>query len=170
MVQLVAAGDVDGRPMLSLGSNTDTSLDLLPVALERRAGRGAPVFTIAELHPDMPFMYNRALVEPAVLSLLVNQVRDPVHAAQPLGGRHRLAIGLHTSALLRDGGTLQIGISSLGDAIVYASACARRESCISRVVAALGTDPGLVGRIGGLGRFEQGIYGCSRCSSTASCT
>ena len=30
------------------------------------------------------------------------------------------AIGMHVSALVRDGGTLQVGIGELGDALVYA--------------------------------------------------
>ena len=30
------------------------------------------------------------------------------------------AIGMHVSSLVRDGGTLQVGIGELGDALVYA--------------------------------------------------
>jgi acyl-CoA hydrolase len=164
LVQLVASREIDGRRMVSLSSNTDTSLDLLPWLAAQRQ-RGAPCMAIAQVHADMPFMYNRALVEPESFdALLVNPEYDKTLFAAPnlSVGVTDFAIGVHTSALLRDGGTLQIGIGSLGDAIVYASRLRQEENPAYReVVAALGTDPGLVGRIGGLGRFEQGIYGCS---------
>ena len=164
MVQLVASREVDGRRMLSLASNTDTSLDLLPWVAERRA-RGEPCMAIAQVHGDMPFMYNRAMVEPDCFdALLVNAEYDKTLFAAPnlSVGTTDFAIGVHTSALLRDGGTLQIGIGSLGDAIVYASRLRHEDNAAYReVVAALGTDADLIDRVGGLGRFEAGLYGCS---------
>jgi acyl-CoA hydrolase len=165
MVQLVAAGEVDGRRMLSLGSNTDTSLDLLPVAAARRAGQGAPVFTIAELHPDMPFMYNRALVEPAAFDALLDDVAGARTLFAPPNqsvGLTDYAIGLHASTLLRDGGTLQIGIGSLGDAIAHAARLRHLDNDAWRgITGALDVNRELQASDGGDGPFARGIYGCS---------
>ncbi|MBK6279213.1 MAG: hypothetical protein IPF57_14245 [Gammaproteobacteria bacterium] len=162
-MQLVASREVDGRRMLSLSSNTDTSLDLLPWMAAQRA-RGVPCMAIAQVHADMPFMYNRALVEPECFdAVLANPEYDKTLFAAPnlSVGVTDFAIGMHTSALLRDGGTA-IGIASLGDAIVYSSRLRHEENAAYReVIAALGTDAALAECIGGLGRFETGLYGCS---------
>ena len=164
LVQLVASRELDGRRMLSLASNTDTTLDLLPWLAEQRA-RGEPCMAIAQLHPDMPFMYNRAVIEPEVFDLLLE---DPacnrtLFAAPNLSvNATDFAIGAHASTLLRDGGTLQIGIGSLGDAIVYASRLRQQHNAEYRaIVAELGTDAALIERIGGLEPFVTGLYGCS---------
>jgi acyl-CoA hydrolase len=69
------------------------------------------------------------------------------------------AIGLHASSLVADGGTLQIGIGSLGDAIAQALIVRDRHVAeYHRILEALCPD-GLQGRE--LGRFERGLYGCS---------
>lgn len=164
MAQLVASREVDGRRVLSLSSNTDTALDILPWVEAQRA-RGVPCMAIAQVHPEMPFMYNRAVVEPECFdALLVNPEYDKTLFAAPnlSVGVTDFAIGVHASTLLRDGGTLQIGIGSLGDAIVYASRLRHEENSVYReVVSALRPDAGLVARVGGLDGFETGIYGCS---------
>src|SRR5699024_4105463 len=75
------------------------------------------------------------------------------------------AIGFHASALVRDGGTLQIGIGTLADALCHALALRHTDNAAwRRVLDAL--DPGLaehpaVQASGGLGPFEEGLYGCS---------
>jgi len=164
MVQLVASGEVDGRRMLSLSSNTDTALDILPWVEAQRA-RGAPCMAIAQVHPEMPFMYNRAVVEPECFdALLVNPEYDKTLFAAPnmSVGVTDYAIGMHASTLLRDGGTLQIGIGSLGDAIVYASRLRHEQNAAYReVVSSLQPNEDLLARVGGTGRFDAGLYGCS---------
>jgi hypothetical protein len=69
------------------------------------------------------------------------------------------AIGLHASSLVADGGTLQIGIGSLGDAIGQALIVRDRHGAeYRRILESLCPD-GLAGPR--TGRFEQGLYGCS---------
>ncbi|MBK8308619.1 MAG: acetyl-CoA hydrolase [Gammaproteobacteria bacterium] len=164
MVQLVASATVDGERKLSLSSNTDTSLDLLPWLDELRA-RGEPCMAIAQLHPDLPFMYNRAMIDPGCFDVLVsNPEYDRTLFAPPnlSVGVTDYAIGLHVSTLLRDGGTLQIGIGSLGDAIVHASKLRHEDNASYREVCrALGVNEALASCTGGLGPFERGLYGCS---------
>lgn len=69
------------------------------------------------------------------------------------------AIGLHASSLVEDGGTLQIGIGSLGDAIGQALIIARpARRGIPPMLESICPN-GLGGRE--LGRFDKGLYGCS---------
>jgi hypothetical protein len=50
----------------------------------------------------------------------------------PAIGTVDYAIGLHASALIRDGGTLQIGIGELGDSIVYALLLRHQQNAVYR--------------------------------------
>ncbi|MEG3050863.1 MAG: acetyl-CoA hydrolase/transferase C-terminal domain-containing protein, partial [Thermomonas sp.] len=71
----------------------------------------------------------------------------------------------HASTLVRDGGTLQIGIGALSDALCHALVLRHTDNAAyRRVLEALA--PGIeqhpaVIESGGLGPFEQGLYGCS---------
>jgi len=164
LVQLVAEGEVDGRRMLSLSGNTDVTLDLMPL-LEQERARGRSVVTIAQVHSALPFMYHRALAEPGVFDCVVrNPAYDTTLFAPPNlpVSTNDFVIGFHASTLIKDGGTLQIGIGAHGDAVVYG--CRLRHTANAayrRIAAGLGSDPRLVESVGGLGPFETGLYGCS---------
>ncbi len=75
------------------------------------------------------------------------------------------AIGLYASTLVRDGGTLQIGIGSLSDALCHALVL--RHTRNDDYLAALEAlspglaDSALVRDTGGTGPFRQGLYGAS---------
>ncbi len=164
LVQLVAERAVDGQPMLSLSCNTDVSLDLLPM-LEGERARGRTILTIAQTHRDLPFMYNRAMVEPGYFDFVV---RNPEYDTRlfatpslPVGAPD-FAIGFHVSTLIKDGGTLQIGIGALGDAIVYGCQLRHTDTAVYGAIAdGLGVDGQLAESVGGLAPFEDGLYGCS---------
>jgi acyl-CoA hydrolase len=163
LVQLVAERDVDGRRMLSLSGNTDVTLDLHPMLdAERAAGRA---LLVAQVHGELPFLYHRAMVEPGYFDYLVrNPAYDTTLFATPNlpVAAPDFAIGFHVSTLIKDGGTLQIGIGALGDAIVYGCQLRQRDNAAYRAIAAgLGVDERLVGSVGGLAPFEAGLYGCS---------
>jgi hypothetical protein len=72
------------------------------------------------------------------------------------------AIALGASSLIRDGGTVQLGIGELGDAIVHAMTLRHRENAAwkgaLRDVAMLPRFEAEVRGIGGDGPFEQGLY------------
>ncbi len=161
LVQLVAEKEVDGQLMLSLSSNADVTLDV--VAMLETAGRS--FVSIAQVHPDMPFMYNRAMVEPGAFDFVVRNPRyDTTLFAMPNMAVKAadFAIGLHASSLIKDGGTLQIGVGSLGDAITYFCQLRQNDNLAYRRVAnELGIEGPVVDAIGGLAPFETGLYGCS---------
>lgn len=112
LAQLVAR-DCDGR--LSLSCNTDITVDLLKA---RREG-SADFILAVEINGNLPFMDGAAVIPdgetdivhtPETAFELFSVVRRPVSLQDR-------AIGLHVSELVADGGTLQIGIGSIGDAI-----------------------------------------------------
>lgn len=158
VVQLVAE-DVE-RSALSLSCNTDVTLDL--VAGLQDSGR--EFFTAAQVHKAMPFMGNRAQRSYNYFDAIVRNdtyntrlFSTPNMAVQL--AEH--AIGFHASTLIRDGGTLQIGIGSLGDAIV--AACLMRQqhnADYQAIVSELGVRQRALA-IGGAKIFKKGLYGCS---------
>ncbi|MBI5504231.1 MAG: acetyl-CoA hydrolase [Deltaproteobacteria bacterium] len=164
LAQLVAEKEVDGRRMLSLSSNTDVTLDIAAMLRAERA-KGRRFVTVAQVHGDLPFMVNKAMVEPGWFDFVVrSREYDTTLFATPnmSVGATDFAIGFHASTLLRDGGTLQIGIGSLGDAVVYGCQLRQAHNDVYRQIAAgLGVDAAVVERIGGFDTFEKGLYGCS---------
>ena len=71
-------------------------------------------------------------------------------------------IGLYASTLIRDGGTMQVGIGSLGDAFVYSTQLRHANNARYRqVIEALGIQEkfsGVIERLGGLDAFTTGLY------------
>jgi len=163
IVQKVA-GNEDGS-RLSLSSNTDLTFD----AIDAIVARGLPrPFLVAEIDPQLPWLdgtpavdadfFDIVVAPPGPYPKLFGLPRQPVSDAD-------YAIGLYASTLVRDGGTLQIGIGALADALCHALALRHTDNAsYRRIVQAL--DPGLeqhpaVIASGGLGPFAIGLYGCS---------
>jgi acyl-CoA hydrolase len=162
----VIAQQVALRPggRASLGSNPDVTADLIPM-LRAREHDGMPVAIIGQANDRMPFMFGDAELPESAFDFLVD---DPA-------GYHELvappnlpiptaehAIALAASSLIRDGGTVQIGIGELGDAIVHAMTLRHRENAAwksaLRDVDLLPRFEAEMRGMGGDGPFEQGLY------------
>ncbi|KZY44645.1 MULTISPECIES: acetyl-CoA hydrolase/transferase C-terminal domain-containing protein [unclassified Oleiphilus] len=164
LAQIVAKKEIDGRPQLSLSCNTDVTLDIMPLIEEERA-KGKKIVTIAQVHDDLPFMYNRAMVENDYFDF---QVHSPAYQTR-LFAPPNMSVpnpdymaGLYASTLIKDGGTLQIGIGSLGDAIVYACKLRQTDNDVYKhVVDSLNIDKKLISEYGGVDAFDKGLYGSS---------
>jgi acyl-CoA hydrolase len=150
---------------LSLGSNPDLTADLLPEIAAMRDG-GQPFVLIGQLHPQLPFMYGDALITADTFDFLVDAAPFPLFCPPnlPIPPTEH-AIALYVSALIRDGGTLQIGIGELGDAIVYAMQLRHRQPAIYREViesmGMLAQHRRLIETEGGTAPFDRGLYGCT---------
>ncbi len=165
--QLVGKSEEDGGTSYSLSSNPDLTLDIISMVREREAG-GEPVAILGQVNTRLPFMYHDAMVEPATFDLVID---NPVYDHQLFGapnmaiGVADYMIGLYASTLIRDGGTLQVGIGSLGDAIAYATCLRHRENAgylgLIDDLGIMDRYAPLVDRVGGTGIFEQGLYGSS---------
>jgi acyl-CoA hydrolase len=163
IVQKVAA-NADGS-RLSLSSNTDLTFD----AVDAIVARGLPrPLLVAEIDPQLPWLGGQAAVDAGWFDIVVAPPapHPPLFALprEPVGDVEH-AIGLYASALVRDGGTLQIGIGALSDALCHALVLRHVDNAAYRRVLraldpALESHPAVVVS-GGLGPFQRGLYGCS---------
>jgi acyl-CoA hydrolase len=163
---VVAKRTIGGVQEISLGSNPDVTVDLLPEVARMRAA-GTPVVMIGQVHREMPFMLGAANVGADTFDLLLDHSRydyDLFAPPNPAIGTVDHAIGLHASALVRDGGTLQIGIGELGDSIVYSLLLRhQRNDAWRRACAAAGTEraAALIDAEGGRAPFTTGLFGAT---------
>jgi acyl-CoA hydrolase len=145
-----------GRPKpYSVSCNTDLTLDLLAM---RKRGEVDFVFT-GQVNSELPFMGGAAALEKREFDALLDSPetdfalfappREPVALAD-------YAAGLHAASLVPDGGTLQIGIGSLGDAVARSLVLRHRDNAIFlRALQSLGGDAR------NTGLFKEGLYGCT---------
>ncbi|MDQ8732569.1 acetyl-CoA hydrolase/transferase C-terminal domain-containing protein [Bradyrhizobium sp. LHD-71] len=159
VAQLVACRAVDGAPRYSLSCNTDITVDLLKV---RRAG-GANFRMYGQVNSELPFMPGDGDLPASEFAgfLEAPDVEFPLFAppAEPISDR-KYAIGLHVSGLVRDGGTLQIGIGQISDALAQSLIVRHRDNAtFLDIVKRLQNGAAPVAFESG--RFEQGLYGVS---------
>ncbi|MDP0926851.1 acetyl-CoA hydrolase/transferase C-terminal domain-containing protein [Paracoccus onubensis] len=148
VAQLVA--EEDGR--FSLSGNTDISADLFRM----RRDSMLDFLAVAETHADLPFFAGRdAVLDPGEFALVLDRPDDYELFSAPKrpvdDASH--AIGLHVSRLIEDGGTLQIGIGSVGDAVANALLLRHRDK-----VKALQADCPFTLPQGGDEPFKAGLY------------
>jgi acyl-CoA hydrolase len=167
IAQLVAKRTVEGRAEFSLGSNPDVTVDLLELlAPQRRQGR--TVVVIGELNRHMPFMFGPATVAAETFDFLVEHPRYDYELFAPPSQRLTAvdyAIGLYGARLVRDGGTLQLGIGELGDAVVYGLQLRQQQNAefrdMLRALKAQERFADSLDAIGGDAPFESGLYACT---------
>lgn len=162
VAQMVAA-EPDGK-RFSLSCNPDLTLDLVP-ALRARAARGEPVAVLGEINAQLPFLGHDAAVERDWFDALYDAGAYTLFPAPaPSVNIADHALGLHAASLVKDGGTLQIGIGALADAVSHAIRLRHEENEAYRgaLKALRGTTgDGHTDTIGGLDPFHKGVYGCS---------
>ena len=128
VTQLVAKRVVDGATRYSLSCNTDTTLDIL-----RARGEGRASFKlIGQVNSELPFMPGAGdLPARRIFSAVLDSPATdfPLFAppAEPISDT-KYAIGLHAAGLVPDGGTLQIGIGQVGDALAQGLIVRHRDN------------------------------------------
>jgi acyl-CoA hydrolase len=164
VAQLVARrGDGDAA-RYSLSCNPDVTLDILP-ALQARQARGEAVAIVGQVNRLLPFMPGEAEVPPESFDYMLEAPEYEFRLFAPV----RLAVspadyaaGLHIASLVKDGGTLQIGIGSIGDAIAYALILRHERPAVFRGALAALIAPGVLDeRERELAPFSEGLYGNS---------
>jgi acyl-CoA hydrolase len=163
VAQLIARRTADGGPEYSLGSNPDVTVDLLQELKPRRRD----VVVIGEVNKQMPYMFGPAAVHAATFDFIVEHPRYDYDLFAPPNQRLSTvdyAIGLYCARLVRDGGTLQIGIGEIGDAVVYGLQLRQQQNAEFReILHGLAADrfaPSL-NAMGDAAPFDAGLYGCS---------
>ncbi|MFU8878340.1 MAG: acetyl-CoA hydrolase/transferase C-terminal domain-containing protein, partial [Wenzhouxiangellaceae bacterium] len=155
LCQLVAR---DGSGKLSLSCNPDVTLDLISYCDRQRKPRP---MAIGQVHPDLPYMHGDAAVDTDFFDEVIEtEPAQPLFALprQPVS-RQDFAVGIHAARLIADGGTLQIGIGSLSDALVHGLILRQRDNPAWRELCSALEEP--PPGIGEDGPFEQGLYGAS---------
>jgi acyl-CoA hydrolase len=157
VAQLVAPGP-DGVDHYSMSCNPDVTLDLLDAI--RQAGAPAPLL-VGEVNAALPFMPHDAVLPAVRFDALVDSA-DTGYALFPVPNRAvslaEHVIAFRVAALIRDGGTLQVGIGSVGDAVAHAIALRRRDNATFRsLLAALPAVPADAE----LDELPEGLYGAS---------
>ena len=159
MVQMVAAREEGEQLRISLSSNPDITLEIIDTASEND-DRERPFMLLAQTHDDMPFMENDAEVDAEAFDLIV---RNPEYnktlfavpnSAVPV---QDYAAALHASSVIEDGGTLQIGIGALGDAVAHACILRHNNNAAYREVLGKLTHQ-RTPLAADLGEFNQGLY------------
>ncbi|SHG76254.1 acetyl-CoA hydrolase/transferase C-terminal domain-containing protein [Bradyrhizobium erythrophlei] len=160
VTQLVAKRVVDGVVRYSLSCNTDTTLDLLRARAEGRAS----FKLIGQVNSELPFMPGEGDLPAEEFSAVLDSpaTEFPLFAppSEPITDT-KYAIGLHAAGLVRDGGTLQIGIGQIGDALAQGLIVRHRDNAQFHAIVrrlAPGTAPLTAREAGSL---EKGLYGVS---------
>ncbi|EIK97311.1 hypothetical protein PMM47T1_05991 [Pseudomonas sp. M47T1] len=165
LVAQLVAQDPYQPAKLSLSCNPDITLDLLPMIARRREA-GETILMLGQVHAELPFMAGDAEVDRSLFDLMIDESDTTTLFStpnMPVGLQDHF-IGLHASALVRDGGTLQIGIGSMGDALTAALLARQADNTGYRALLEdidLAPWRPLIEREGGLEAFAEGLYGCS---------
>ena len=165
--QMLSCRDLNGRTMYSMGCNTDTAIEALR-SLHKLREEGKNIAIIGEANVNLPFMYGDAVQEADSYDIIFRgeefnyplfcAPKDPVAFADHM-------IGLNVSTLVKDGGTLQVGIGALGDAIVAGLEMRNEHNDVyNDVIEKIGIKKRyekLITKWGGTEVFNQGLYGSS---------
>jgi Acetyl-CoA hydrolase/transferase C-terminal domain len=160
VTQLVAKRVVDGVTRYSLSCNTDTTLDIL----HARAQGAASFKLIGQVNSELPFMpglgdlpadeFSAVLDSPATDFPLFAPPSEPISDT-------KYAIGLHAAGLVRDGGTLQIGIGQVGDALAQGLVIRHQDNAQFHAIMKLLSPAAAPSAALQTGPFDKGLYGVS---------
>ncbi len=164
---LIAPHPKGDKGLVSMSCNPDLTVEGF-AKLEAKRRKGFKCLIIGQMNSNLPYMYGDAVMETSCYDMILD---DPKYDF-PLFSAPKASvapadhmIGLNVSPLIRDNGSLQIGIGSLGDAI--ASSMIMRHKNNTTYQKALNTFniPGryndLIRKIGGTGSFKKGLYGAT---------
>jgi hypothetical protein len=160
VTQLVARRVVDGVARYSLSCNTDTTLDILRARAQGRAS----FKLVGQVNSELPFMPGEGDLGADQFSAVLDSPETdfPLFAppSEPITDT-KYAIGLHAAGLVRDGGSLQIGIGQVGDALAQGLIVRHRDNAQFHAIMKR-LCPGAE-QLSALetGAFENGLYGVS---------
>ncbi len=160
VTQLVAKRVVNGVTRYSLSCNTDTTLDILRA---RNEGRAA-FKLIGQVNSELPFMPGEGDLPAEEFSAVLDSPETdfPLFAppSEPITDT-KYAIGLHAAGLIRDGGSLQIGIGQVGDALAQGLIVRHRDNGRFHDVMKRLAPASMPASALETGSFKQGLYGVS---------
>jgi acyl-CoA hydrolase len=166
--QIVAKKSIEGENHFSLSCNPDLLPSIAPMLRALESNSEFRCAIIAEVNNNLPFMYNDAMVPVSTFDMVIdNPDYDYTLFSTPnmTVDMTDFMIGMNVSTLVKDGGTLQIGIGSLGDAIAYSIIMRDQQNdkyqWVVDDMGVMKNSGDLVSRIGGTQPFSKGLYGSS---------
>ncbi|WP_396598625.1 acetyl-CoA hydrolase/transferase C-terminal domain-containing protein [Bermanella sp. R86531] len=150
----------------SLSCNPDLSLDLFQ-HLRAMETNDKPIALVAECNHRLPFLGRDAVVAKSMFDVILqnNEIEYPLFSVpqSSISGPDHL-IGFYASTLLKDGGTLQVGIGSLGSALIYSTVLRHENNTewqqLYNQLNIAEYFP-VATQVGGTAPFKEGLYGCS---------
>lgn len=161
LLLLISQRTLNGKKEFSLSCNPDVTLDLLEIL------KYNPPLVIGVVHPDLPFLEGEAHVNEELFDIILEDQKPHKLFAVPkaIVSDADFAIGFHASTLIQDGGTLQIGIGSLSDSLVYNSILRHQNNktykALSEKLINSNQQKNLISKIGSLEIFNEGLFGAS---------
>lgn len=164
---MIGYHDINGQTRYSFGCNTDICTGALVAADEIRA-RGYKIILVGEANKRMPFMYGDAIFETECYDYILQGPDfdyELFGVPKPAVSVSDYMIGLHVSPLIKDGGTIQVGIGALGDAIVAGLVLRNEHNDVYQDLLQkaniMRRYEELITKYGGTDTFEEGLYGSS---------
>ena len=165
IVQMIAVDRDAENIRYSLSCNPDLTLDVIRIAAQKKCPRP---LVIAMVNESLPFLEGDAVVDEDFFDVImdnpVNYFEPYAPPARPISAVDH-SIGLHVSTLIQDKGTLQIGIGSLADAVVYSSILRHQQQAdYQAALTALHIKQRygqLIDQQGGAEPFEDGLFAAS---------
>ena len=164
IAQMVAVKG-DNRDRFSLSCNPEITTNVLLQA--QALGLKKPML-IGQVHNDLPYMVNDAEMDAEAFDLIID---NPDYSTQLFGPppmpvtMNDFMIGLYTSRLVKDAGTLQIGIGALGDAVAYGLKYRHQHNNhYQQIISELQLEDRFAAKTLACGEadtFNTGLYGCS---------
>ncbi len=163
LAQAVAVDESGPERRYSLSSNPDVTVDLLALY---RYHPELDAIAVGVINREMPFMPNDAEVAAGLFDIMIDDPASTHDLFAPPNMKVDLqdyAIALWASTMVPDGGTLQIGIGSLGDGVAQALIVRERHNAgYRRIIDSLArTDQPTPPSFCHFEPFDKGLYGCS---------
>ncbi|WP_334078893.1 acetyl-CoA hydrolase/transferase C-terminal domain-containing protein [Microbulbifer sp. M83] len=166
VVAQMVAPDPDGSGgAYSLSSNPDLTL---PILREAAARKDYELYMLGEVNPQLPFMPGDSVLEAGDFDFLLegDAFDTPLFCAPTTPVNFtEYSLGFHVASLVPDGGTLQVGIGAIGDAVCHALRLRHEHNDLYRgILQDLTSDDSLQYRQRlpmETGTFDRGLYGAS---------
>ena len=165
--ELISYQEINGKTAYSMSCNPDICLETIR-KMKAMQANGEKVVIIGEANKNLPFMYGDAVVDAESYDIILQGPQYNYELFCPPKDAVALSdhmIGLNVSTLIKDGGTIQVGIGALGDAIVSGLIMRNEHNATYQEVldkAGLRKRYGkLITDYGDTGVFQKGLYGSS---------
>lgn len=145
-----------------LSSNPDITIELIPMLRDQEK----PPLVVAQVNRQMPAMGDSAMLKGELFDAVLDnpELDFPLFSLPSMPPEDaEYAIALRVASLLRDGGTVQIGIGNLGEAVAWSSILRHRDpdafEALFEALEPSEDERALVKLWGGIEPFDNGLYG-----------